>query len=262
MSIPPKKPPVFTASDWIVLAAGFLAGAMNAIAGGGTMLTFPALLAAGLPAVMANTTSTVALWFGMPGSVWAFRHRLREMRSWILPLGIVSLVGGLAGALLLVRLPESVFEAAVPWLILGATILFLANEPIRRWAFAHAGDRDPDQPPRWGNAFQSLVAVYGGYFGAGIGIMMLAGLGLLGIRDLNRMNALKNLLALLCNTAAMLFFLLTGSFDGRLALILLVGSVPGYFLGAHFAQRVPAKVVRFIVAAIGLSIAASLFAKR
>ncbi len=261
MSIPRKNPPVLTAAEWIVLAAGFLAGAMNAIAGGGTMLTFPALLAAGLPPVLANTTSTVALWFGMPGSVWAFRRRLREVRAWILPLGIVSLLGGLAGALLLIRLPDSVFEAAVPWLILGATALFLANEPIRRWAFAHAADHDPEKPPRWGAAFQTGVAIYGGYFGAGIGIMMLAGLGLLGIRDLNRMNALKNLLALLCNTAAMLFFLLTGSFDGRLVLILLAGSIPGYFLGAHFAQRVPAKLVRFIVAAIGIGIAVSLLAK-
>jgi uncharacterized membrane protein YfcA len=252
---------VLTASEWIVLAAGLLAGAMNSIAGGGTMLTFPALLAAGLPPVLANTTSTVALYFGMPGSVWAFRRRLREVRGWIVPLGLVSLVGGLAGALLLIRLPESVFETAVPWLILGATALFLLNEPIRRWAFAHATDRDPEKPPRWGSAFQSLVAIYGGYFGAGIGIMMLAGLGLLGIRDLQRMNALKNLLALLCNTAAMLFFLVTGSFDGRLVVILLVGSIPGYFLGAHFAQRVSARVVRFSVAAIGIGIAVSLWAK-
>ena len=247
--------------EWLVLAAGFLAGAMNSIAGGGTMLTFPALLAAGLPPVLANTTSTVALWFGMPGSVWAFRRRLREVRSWILPLGIISLLGGLGGALLLIQLPDSIFEAAVPWLILGATALFLANGPIRRWAFAHASDHEPEKPPRWGLAFQSGVAIYGGYFGAGIGIMMLAGLGLLGIRDLNRMNALKNLLALLCNSAAMLFFLISGSFDLRLAAILLVGSVPGYFLGAHFAQRVPAKVVRFIVAAIGIGIAVSLLVK-
>lgn len=249
---------MLSAPEWLVLAAGFLAGAMNAIAGGGTMLTFPALLAAGLPPVLANTTSTVALWFGMPGSVWAFRHHLGKVRAWILPLGLISLVGGLAGALLLVRLPGSVFEAAMPWLILGATALFLANEPIRRWAFAHASDREPEKPPRWGTAFQAGVAIYGGYFGAGIGIMMLAGLGLLGIRDLARMNALKNLLAMICNSAAMLFFLLSGSFDLRLALILLVGSVPGYFLGAHFAQRVPAKVVRLLVAAIGLAIAGSL----
>ena len=251
-----------SSAEWIVLVAGFLAGAINAIAGGGTMLTFPALLAAGLPPVLANTTSTVALYFGMPGSVWAFRRHLGEVSKWILPLGIVSLVGGLLGAILLVQLPESAFEAAVPWLILGATALFLANGPIRRWALRKAADmEEPDRPPRWGGAFQFGVAVYGGYFGAGIGIMMLAGLGLLGLRDLNRMNALKNLLGLLCNTAAMVYFLVTGAFDGRLTLLLLIGSIPGYFLGAHFAQRVPTKVVRFIVAGIGISIALSLLLK-
>lgn len=253
---------MLSASDWLILVAGFFAGAINAIAGGGTMLTFPALLAAGLPPVLANTTSTVALWFGMPGSVWAFRHRLGEVRGWILPLGAISLAGGLGGALLLIHLPDPVFEAAVPWLILGATLLFLANQPIRRWAFAHASDHEPEKPPRWAAGFQFAVATYGGYFGAGIGIMMLAGLGLLGIRDLHRMNALKNLLALLCNTAAMLLFLLSGSFDLRLTVILLVGSLPGYFLGAHFAQRAPVGIVRRIVAIIGIAIAASLLLKR
>lgn len=244
-------------------AAGFLAGAINAIAGGGTMLTFPALLAAGLPPVLANTTSTVALYFGMPGSVWAFRRRLREVKPWILPLGLVSLLGGLAGAWLLLALPASVFEQAVPWLILMATALFLLNEPLRRWLKRHAPDESDETPPlsAWGLGFQSIVAVYGGYFGAGIGIMMLAGLGLLGLRDVNRMNALKNLLGLLCNTAAMTWFLVSGSFDLRLALFLLAGSVPGYFLGGHFAQRIPALAVRIIVATTGLAIAGHLLLK-
>ena len=249
---------MLTAPEWIVLLSGLLAGAINAIAGGGTMLTFPALLAAGLPPVLANTTSTVALYFGMPGSVWAFRKRLKEVKHWILPLGIVSLIGGLLGAALLLYLPESVFERSVPWLILGATLLFLLNEPIKRWAGDHANSREPEKPTRLGIAFQSGVAIYGGYFGAGIGIMMLAGLSVIGLRDVHRMNALKNVLGLLCNTAAMVFFLLSGSFDGRLALILLAGSVPGYFLGGHFSQKIPAKAVRAIVGLVGVSIAAHL----
>ena len=193
---------MLTTPEWIVLLAGLLAGAINAIAGGGTMLTFPALLAAVLPPVLANTTSTVALYFGMPGSVWAFRKRLKEVRRWILPLGIVSLIGGLLGAALLLYLPESVFEASVPWLILFATLLFLLNEPLKRWAGKHANADEPEQHTRLGIPFQSGVAIYGGYFGAGIGIMMLAGLGVLGLRDVHRMNALKNVLGLLCNTAA------------------------------------------------------------
>lgn len=246
---------MLTPPEWIVLFSGLLAGAINAIAGGGTMLTFPALLAAGLPPVMANTTSTVALYFGMPGSVWAFRKRLKEVKRWILPLGIVSLIGGLVGAALLLYLPESVFERSVPWLILFATLLFLLNEPVKRWAGKHAGSDEPKQPTRLGIAFQSGVAIYGGYFGAGIGIMMLAGLSVIGLKDVHRMNALKNLLGLLCNTAAMAFFLISGAFDGRLALILLAGSIPGYFLGGHFSQKIPAKAVRAIVGLVGITIA-------
>lgn len=248
--------------EWIVLAAGFIAAVMNAVAGGGTMLTFPALMAAGLSPVQANTTSTVALFLGMPGSVWAFRHRLKEVKRWILPLGLVSLLGGLGGGMLLLALPPGVFENVVPWLLLMATALFLLNAPIQRWLKARRGGaakEEPDRPKAWGIAFQTGVAVYGGYFGAGIGIMMLAGLGLLGLRDLNRMNALKSLLALLCNIASVIWFISRGSVDWRLAGWLVAGSIPGYFLGAHFSQKIPPLAVRMIVAAIGLGIAASFF---
>lgn len=247
--------------ELLVLLAGFLAAVMNSIAGGGTMLTFPALLAAGLPPRLANTTSTVALYFGMPGSVLAFRRRLSEVSKWIVPLGLASLAGGFAGAWLLLYLPESVFDRAVPWLLLFATLLFLLNEPIRRWLKRHEVD-EATRPKPWGVAFQGMVGLYGGYFGAGIGIMMLAGLGLLGLRDVNRMNGLKALLGMLCNTAAFVYFLAKGEVDWRLAGFLLAGSIPGYFLGSHFAQRIPARVVRLIVAAIGLSIAAHLFWKQ
>ena len=252
--------------EWIVLAAGFLAAVMNAVAGGGTMLTFPALMAAGLSPVHANTTSTVALFIGMPGSVWAFRKHLGEMKPWIVPLGIVSLLGGLGGGVLLLALPPGVFKVVVPWLLLMATTLFLLNAPIQRWLKRkrgeHAGESEPQRPQPWGVAFQAGVAVYGGYFGAGIGIMMLAGLSLLGLRDLNRINALKSLLAVLCNVASVIWFIAQGSVDWRLAGWLIAGSIPGYFLGGHFAQRIPATAVRVIVAVIGLGIAINLFWKQ
>jgi uncharacterized membrane protein YfcA len=211
---------------------------------------------------MANTTSTVALFIGMPGSVWAFRHRLLEVKEWILPLGVVSLLGGLGGGMLLLALPSSFFDAVVPWLLLFATTLFLLNTPIQRWLKRKRGegvDHEPTRPKAWGLAFQSGVALYGGYFGAGIGIMMLAGLGLLGLRDVNRMNALKSLLGMLCNVASVIYFIACGSVDWRLAGWLIAGSIPGYFLGSHFAQRIPATAVRIIVAIIGLGIAGSLF---
>ena len=248
-------------TEWIVLAAGFLAAVMNSVAGGGTMLTFPALLAAGLSGVMANTTSTVALFIGMPGSVWAFRKRLAEVKSWILPLGLVSLLGGLAGGWLLLALPSSFFDAVVPWLLLFATALFLLSDPIRRWVAKHQPSTidHPPSPPGWGIAFQTGVAVYGGYFGAGIGIMMLAGLSLVGMKDVHRINALKSLLGLLCNVASVVYFIYSDAVDWRLAGWLIAGSIPGYFLGSHYGQKIPATAVRVIVAVIGVGIAARLF---
>jgi uncharacterized membrane protein YfcA len=231
---------------------------MNSVAGGGTMLTFPALMAAGLSGVMANTTSTVALSIGMPGSVWAFRRPLREMKAWILPLGIVSLLGGIAGGLLLLTMPESWFDAIVPWLLLFATALFLLNGPIRRWIQRGREQPEPTRPRPLGLVFQSGVAVYAGYFGAGIGILMLAGLSVLGVRNVNHMNALKALLGLLCNVASVVLFIAWGKVDWPLAGWLVAGSLPGYYFGSHFAQRIPPTAVRAVVAVIGIGIALKL----
>lgn len=265
------------AQMWVALA-GFGAATMNAIAGGGTMLTFPALLAAGLPPVLANTTSTVALGIGMPGGVWAFRKHLPAVSGWIWPLGIVSVLGGVAGGVLLLALPSDVFETLVPWLLLLATALFVLNEPLVRWLnhrqAAHPGEAgrtpspdssqivtEPTAPRPWGIAFQALVGLYGGYFGAGIGIMMLASLGLLGLREINRLNALKALLALLVNSASIVYFVARGQVDWSLAFWLMAGSIPGSIVGARLAQRIPARWVRLIAAFIGVSIAVSFWVK-
>jgi len=255
-------------AEILVVAAGFGAAAMNAIAGGGTMLTFPALLAAGLPPVLANTTSTVALGVGMPGGVWAFRKHLPAVGGWIWPLGVVSVLGGVAGGVLLLALPAGVFVAVVPWLLLLATGLFVLNEPLVRWinrrqrpspmGVAAADEAGvPPAPRAWGVVFQGVVGVYGGYFGAGIGIMMLASLSLLGLRDINRLNALKALLALLVNAASIVYFIARGQVDWPLAGWLMGGSIPGYIVGARLAQRIPARWVRLIAAVIGVTIAVS-----
>jgi uncharacterized membrane protein YfcA len=261
------------AEGWVALA-GFGGAMMNAIAGGGTMLTFPALLAAGLPPVLANTTSTVALGVGMPGSVWAFRRHLPSVSAWIWPLGVASVLGGVAGGVLLLALPSEVFDALVPWLLLLATTLFVLNEPLVRWLKRRtaaptppgmaplAASPDHSAKPRpWGIAFQALVGLYGGYFGAGIGIMMLASLSLLGLRDINRLNALKAVLALLVNSASIVYFIARGQVDWPLAGWLMAGSIPGYVVGARLAQRIPSRWVRFIAAAIGVGIAVSFWAK-
>jgi hypothetical protein len=250
-----------------VCAAGFGAAVMNAIAGGGTMLTFPALLAAGLPPVLANTTSTVALCVGMPGGVWAFRRHLVGLGGWIWPLGVVSVIGGIAGGMLLLAMPSAVFVAVVPWLLLMATALFVLHEPLVSWLRRRQGGAGAEsgvegrRPSAWGVGVQVLVGIYGGYFGAGIGIMMLASLSLLGLRDINRLNALKALLAFLVNMASVIYFLIHGHVDWSLAVWLMAGSVPGSIVGAKLAQRIPARWVRLIAATIGIIIAVSLWLK-
>lgn len=257
------------AEEWWVCAAGFGAAVMNAIAGGGTMLTFPALLAAGLPPVLANTTSTVALCVGMPGGVWAFRRHLVGLGGWIGPLGIVSVLGGMAGGMLLLAMPSAVFVAVVPWLLLLATALFVLHEPLVSWLRRRQGGAagvgvagaEVPAPSAWGVGVQVLVGIYGGYFGAGIGIMMLASLSLLGLRDINRLNALKALLAFLVNMASVVYFLIHGHVDWSLAVWLMAGSVPGSIVGAKLAQRIPARWVRLIAATIGITIAISLWLK-
>lgn len=246
---------------WI-LVAGFFAAAMNSVAGGGTMLTFPALIAAGLPLRLANTTSTVALFLGTPGSVWAYRRQLRGMRRLIIPLSIVSFLGGTFGGILLLMLSAEFFAKLVPWLVLFATFLFVVSKPLQRWVRHRQADpesaREPTRIPFRGLAFQALVAIYGGYFGAGIGIMMLAGLGVLGMRDIHRMNALKALLGMSCKIGSVIWFVSQGAVDWNAAGWLIVGSVPGYYFGSHFAQQIPPSVVRGLVVAIGISIAAGL----
>jgi uncharacterized membrane protein YfcA len=251
-----------TGPEWMVCAAGFFAAMMNSIAGGGTMLTFPALLAAGLPGVLANTTSCVALFIGLPGSVWSFRRHLAGTKAWLVPLGAVSLVSGLAGGILLLALPSSAFDVAVPWLLLLATALFVFHAPLQRWVRGKAAAApEPDAPRPWGLGVQALVGLYGGYFGAGIGIMMLAGLSGLGLRDINRMNALKGALAILINGSSVVYFIARGEVHWPLAFWLMGGSIPGYFLGATLAQRIPAQWVRGIAGAIGIAIACILWTR-
>jgi len=179
----------------LIFAAAFAAGSINSIAGGGTLVTFPTLLWLGLSAKLANGTSTVALWPGSVAGVWGFRQELAVADRRLLSLLVPSVVGGIAGAMLLVLTPTSVFERLVPFLILFATILFMAQEPIQR-RFNLAGAHEARSHwLSWTMLFQLLVGLYGGYFGAGIGILMLAALSLMGHTDIHQMNGVKNLLA-------------------------------------------------------------------
>ena len=255
----------------VVAGAGFLAGMMNAMAGGGTMVTFPALLWAGLNTMQANITSTVALFPGMPLSAWTFRRHIGPLSAWLRKLAPVALLGGLAGGVLLVQTGSQVLDFIVPWLLLMATVLFMCNGLVQRWlsrrqaAALAPGEEETPAAPRlhlWSVFMLAAVAVYGGYFGAGIGIMMLATLGLLGLRDINQMNALKVVLALLMNVSAVVYFIIKGGVQWELALWLMAGSVGGYWTGSHVAQRIPAVWVRVVVVVIGLAICVELFMRQ
>ena len=237
--------------------AALLAGFVNAIAGGGTLLTFPALVAAGLTPLHANATSTVALLPGSLSAMWGYRNELTGARRWAVLFAVPSLVGGAIGALLLLRTPSDAFDRIVPWLVLGATALFLAQRPILRLvrgARPHPGDvLLSSNPPSIGLlAGQLLVGIYGGYFGAGIGILMLAALGLMGFSNIHRMNGLKNWGGFCMNLVAASAFALSDIVRWPVALAMALGSVAGGYVGARTALRVSQEAVRTAVAVVGV----------
>lgn len=247
-------------------AAAGVAGMINAVAGGGTLLTFPALLFFGTPPLTANATSTLALVFGTAGSLYGFRRQIASVKTWLKRFLPVSLLGGLAGGILLTRTREAVFAKMVPFLILFATILFLAQGAFRRFAgFAAKSEPAASLHPRavWvAILFQFCVAVYGGYFGAGIGILMLASLGCLGLTDIHEMNAVKTVLSSIINQVAAIYFIFAGLIDWPKTLVMTAGAVAGYFLGAHYSQRIPQQRVRQIITGVGFVMSAVMFYKQ
>jgi uncharacterized membrane protein YfcA len=241
-------------------------GAVNSVAGGGTLLTFPALVAAltkdlpvgsslALAFVMANATSTVALVPGSVAGAWGYRGELREVRRWLYLLTAPSLLGGLVGTFLVIQWPD-LFKSLVPWLILAAALLFALQPAITRWT----GIGKPQAAPSsWAAAgvvcFQFVIAVYGGYFGAGIGILMLSSLAFLGLSDIHRMNALKTFLAACINGVSTIVFVLSGEVHWPYALAMAVASIFGGYFGARIARRLNRNLVRRTVIAIGFGLA-------
>jgi uncharacterized membrane protein YfcA len=238
--------------------AACLAGLMNAVAGGGTLVTFPTLLFFGAPGIVANATSTLALVVGTGGSIYGYRRLVSSVRPWLMRFVPVSLAGGLLGSILLTRTSERMFSQLVPYLLLFATVLFLSQGLFRRWGLQHPGKA---RPRAWVVAvlFQFAVAVYGGYFGAGIGILMLASLGFMGFEDLHQMNALKNVLGSLINLVAAVWFVGSGLIDWPKMAVMTGGAVVGYYLGAHYSQRFSQAQMRGLVAVVGFGISLKLF---
>ena len=256
----------------LLAVASAVAGAVNSVAGGGTILTFP-VLAAILPPdpsrmVMANATSTVGLWPASAVAAWAYRSERSHQPAWVRWMLLPSVVGAVVGTLLVLRLPPEWFAAAVPWLILAAAVLFSAQPQITRLAAARRGD--VPSPPPGGPAtsrllpaclLQFAVAVYGGYFGAGIGILMLAVLGLLGLGDIHKLNGVKNVLGTAINGVAAATFA-AGSLGGAqtvswsLAAVMAVAAMAGSLSASVIARRLPPTAVRRFVAILGFALAA------
>lgn len=246
-----------------LLALAALAAAVgavvNSIAGGGMLIAFPALIALGVPPITANATSTVALWPGTMSSMWGYRAELRGARRWARAFAIPSFIGGIVGALLLLSTPERLFAAIVPWLILGATGLFMLQGPLmarlRRAdteRSLHAEDGSLHPPTLAFLAYQLGVSVYGGYFGAGAGILMLAALGMMGLTNIHQMNGLKNWGGGVMNLVAVVIFAASGIVNWPVALAMAIGATVGGAGGSLLAQRVGQHWVRRAIVVIGL----------
>jgi hypothetical protein len=234
-----------------ILAAGLGAGTINAVVGSGSLITFPTLLALGYPALLANVSNNIGLVPGGASAVFGYRRELEGQRERVLRLGWASVAGGLTGSILLLALPESVFERVVPALILLGVVLVALQPRISALLAARRADR-----PEHGGAVLLagvyLTGVYGGYFGAGQGIILLALLGILISDDLQRLNAVKNVLALAVNGVAAVVFLLVADVAWEVVGLIAVSSVVGAQLGSTYGRRLPPSALRAIVVVVGL----------
>jgi uncharacterized membrane protein YfcA len=226
----------------LLFVAAAVGGAINSVAGGGSFVAFPALLFAGVPPVAANATNTIALWPGSLASAVAYRRELGEARRELVPLGAASLIGGIAGSVLLLRTSDHTFVLLIPWLLLFATLLFSFGGPVSRKL---TGGKQASLAV--GVAAQLFIGLYGGYFGGGIGIMMLAVLALLGMTNIHKMNALKAVLGTLVNGVAVVTFVIAGAVAWAPGSVMIVGGIVGGYAGAAIARRVEPLTVRRVV---------------
>ena len=244
----------------VLFIAAVLGGAINSVAGGGTLISFPSLIAFGVSPVMANATNTAALLPGSISSAIAYRQDIPSQRRLLVTLALPSVIGGLIGAVALIAAP-AIFGRIVPFLVLFATLLFAGRNLFNRLS---KQDGDTDQPVTWagnvwGVLFQLAVAAYGGYFGAGIGILMLASLSIMGLHNIHRMNAVKTVLAAAINGVALIYFIARGQVAWPLAILMAIGAIIGGYGGARLAKRINQNWVRGFVVIAGLAVSVWLF---
>lgn len=243
--------------------AGFGGGAINAAAGGGTLIAFPALLAAGVPAVTANITSSVGLLSGPIGASWAYRAELRGQRQRAIAGGLMAILGASVGAILLLLTPGEGFRTFVPYLILAAVALLLAGPRVQAMLRARGRESHPDAPLSPATlAVIAVTTIYGGYFGAGLSVMLLAILGIALHDDLQRVNALKGVLGGLSAAASVVVFIIGGHVDWGYALVVAIGAYLGGTFGVKVARKLPPHVLRGAVALAGTTVAIILIVRR
>ncbi len=234
-----------------LFVAGVLGGALNAVAGGGSFIAFPALMFSGVAPISANATNTVALWVGVTASTGAYRKHLDISRRVMIPLAVTSVVGGITGAFLLLRTPAHTFLRVLPWLMLGATLLFVFGGRLARGSKSGLGHDASTRAIVAAAIFELVVAVYGGYFGGGVGILNLAMLATLGMTDIHAMNALKVVLGGIINGTAVVTFAFKGAIAWKPGVIMIVGAIVGGYFGAHYAQKLPQAWIRAFVIVVG-----------
>jgi uncharacterized protein len=243
---------------WLV-AASFIAGVINAMAGGGSFISFPAMLAIGVPPIQANATNTVALWPGQLASVWALRTDLR--RDLVVVVLSASVLGGISGAVVLLRTPQITFMHMVPWLLLSASVLFGISGPISRWLRRRSAEPHLPRTPAMLPLFIAIfpVTFYIGYFGAGAGFLLMSALALFGVEEMNSLNSLKVLAACTSNLCAVVTFIFGGAIVWHYCIVSMVFAGIGGYVGAQYARRMSPAVLRTIVVVTGCTMAAYFF---
>jgi uncharacterized membrane protein YfcA len=244
-----------------LFVAALFAGALNSVAGGGSFISFPALLFTGIAPITANATNTAALWPGTVASTGAYRREFKDdVRRMLPPLIVTGLIGGVLGALILLRTPQATFMRLVPWLLLGATLLFAASGRITRWVQGrNAGGSGPGLMMVVGLFLELIIAVYVGYFGAGAGILFLALFALMGLKNIHAMNGIKTLVVSAVNGVALIPFIWARVIVWPQALLMLVGASLGGYGGAYFAQKVNPQRIRQLVILVGFAMSLYFF---
>ncbi|MGB2624875.1 MAG: sulfite exporter TauE/SafE family protein [Candidatus Acidiferrum sp.] len=234
-----------------LFAAGAIAGAINAVAGGGSFISFPTLLFTGVAPIPANATNTLALTIGVTASGGAYWNKLSVARRVLIPLLVASAIGGVLGALLLIRTPGQTFLKVLPWLLMGATLLFAFGKHLTRRMAAGIAGAASQKALAGATVFELLVALYGGYFGGGMGILNLAMLSAIGMTDIHEMNALKVVLSAIINGTAAVTFIISRAILWPQALVMTVGAILGGYFAAHWAQKLPQAWIRSFVILVG-----------